>query len=363
MASESKQTVLVAFAANLAIAAAKTLAGLASGSSSMLAEAAHSVADTLNQLFLLTSLKVSARPADRDHPFGYGKAQFFWSLIAAVGIFVAGAVFSIYEGVRTLTRGGGESGSLVWSYAVLGVAFAAEGTSWLRAVRQLRGEGRRQGRRFAQHLRASKDPTVKTVLAEDSAALTGLAFAAVGLTMRAVTGNQAWDGWAAIAIGVLLVVVAVVLGKENAGLLIGESAEPALVVDVYDQLCAHPEVTGVVELMTMHLGPEDVLVAVRIDLADDLTAGQVEEFSGRADRELRGAHPQIGQVFLDATRSDPDLARRTATHVERLRAAVERAGDGERLRHRTGSQRRVPTGSSGQPATPDRASSSSRRRR
>jgi cation diffusion facilitator family transporter len=334
VASESKRTVVVAFGANLAIALAKTVAGLASGSSSMLAEAAHSFADTLNQVFLFTSLKVSERPADREHPFGYGKAQFFWSLIAAVGIFVAGAVFSIYEGVHTLTGGGSESGGLLWSYGVLGVSFLAEGTSWLKAIHQLRTESHDEGRTFFQHVRASKDPTVKTVLAEDTAALIGLGLAGAGVTLHAVTGNADWDGWAAIAIGVLLAVVAVVLGKENAGLLIGETAEPALVVDVYDQLCGYDEVTGVVELQTMHLGPDEVLVAVRIDLVDDLTAAQVEEFSGRADHELRAAHPEIGQVFLDATRSNPELAHRTATHIDRLRRAAEQSGDGERLTHR-----------------------------
>lgn len=320
MASESKQTVVVAFGANLAIAVAKLVAGLLSGSSSMLAEAAHSFADTLNQVFLLTSLEVSRRPADTEHPFGYGKAQFFWSLLAAVGIFVAGSVFSIYEGVHTLLGGGEKSSGVLIPYAVLGVSFVAEGVSWLRANTQLRRESREQGRTLRQHVRLSKDPSVKTVLAEDSAALIGIVLAAVGVGLHAVTGNADWDGWAAIAIGVLLAYVAFVLGRENAGLLIGETAEPAMVVDVHDRLCAQPEVTTVVELMTMHFGPEEVLVAARLDLTDTLTAAEVEEFSERADRDLRGAHPEITQVFLDATRPDPELARRTAVHVDRLRA-------------------------------------------
>jgi cation diffusion facilitator family transporter len=320
VASESKRTVLVAFAANLAIAVAKLAAGLVSGSSSMLAEAAHSLADTLNQVFLLTSLKVAARPADREHPFGYGKAQFFWSLLAAVGIFVAGAVFSIYEGVHTLLSGGTESGGILLPYAVLGVAFVAEGISWLRALRQMRGEAAAQDRSLRQHVRASKDPTVKTVLAEDSAALVGILLAAAGVGLHHVTGDARWDGYAAIAIGVLLAFVAFVLGRDNSDLLIGETAEPALVVDVYDRLCAKDEVTGVVELLTMHLGPEQVLLAVRVDLVDSLTAGAVERFAESVDRELREAHPEITQVFLDPTRPNQDLTRRTAVHVDRLRA-------------------------------------------
>jgi cation diffusion facilitator family transporter len=327
MASENKTTVLVAFAANLAIAAAKLVAGLVSGSSSMLAEAAHSFADTLNQVFLLTSLKVSSRQADATHPFGYGKAQYFWSLLAAVGIFVAGSVFSLYEGVHTLLSGGAESSGIVLSYLVLGISFLAEGTSWLRAVQQLRREARDRQRTMVQHLRASKDPTVRTVFAEDSAALVGLVLAAAGIGLHHVTGNAAWDGWAAIAIGGLLAYVAFVLGRDNSDLLIGETAEPELVVDVHDRLLAQDEVTAVVELLTMHLGPEQVLVAARLDLVDSLTARQVEDFSSRADAELRGAHPEITQAFFDPTRIEPDLARRTAQFIEELRtlAAATRA--------------------------------------
>jgi cation diffusion facilitator family transporter len=324
VATESKRTVLVALAANLAIAVAKLVAGLISGSSSMLAEAAHSVADTLNQVFLLTSLRVSQRVADPEHPFGYGKAQYFWSLIAAASIFVAGAVFSLYEGLHTLLSGGGESTGVLVAYAVLGVSFLAEGTSWLRAVQQLRREAGREGRTFRQHVRLSKDPSVTTVLAEDSAALVGLLLAAAGVGLHHVTGNAAWDGTAAVLIGLLLALVAFVLGRDVGALIIGESAEPALVVDVHDRLAGRPEVSHVVELLTMHLGPEEVLVAVRLDLDDALTGAQIEAFSNEADQALRDAHPEITQVFLDATRPDPELAARTAVHVQRLRATVVR---------------------------------------
>jgi cation diffusion facilitator family transporter len=324
VATESRSTVLVALAANLAIAAAKLVAGLISGSSSMLAEAAHSVADTLNQVFLLTSLRVSQRAADPDHPFGYGKAQYFWSLIAAASIFVAGAVFSWYQGLHSLFSGGAESTGVVVAFVVLGVSFVAEGTSWLRAVHQLRRGARREGRTFRQHVRISKDPSVTTVLAEDSAALVGLLLAAAGVGLHQVTGDATWDGVAAMLIGLLLALVAFVLGRDVGALIIGESAEPALVVDVHDRLAGRPEVSQVVELLTMHLGPEEVLVAVRLDLDDGLTGAQVEAFSNEADRDLRAAHPQVTQVFLDATRPDPDLAGRTAVHVQRLRDRVAR---------------------------------------
>lgn len=322
MASESKRTVLVAFAANLVIAVAKLFAGLVSGSSAMLAEAAHSFADTLNQVFLLASLRASSRPADRIHPFGYGKAQFFWSLLAAVGIFVAGAVFSVFEGLHTLL-GGGESGGILIPYLVLGVSLAAEGTSWVRAMVQLRREAAGGHRSLHRHVRASKDPTVKTVLAEDTAALVGILLAAAGVGLRHVTGQAMWDGLAAIAIGALLAVVAFLLGRDTSELLIGETAEPALVVGVHDRLSAYDEVTSVVELLTMHLGPEAVLVAARVELAGSLTADQVEAFSERADDEIRREFPDVTQVFLDATRPDPELCRRTAEHIRALRAGTE----------------------------------------
>ena len=323
MASESKRTVLVAFGANLLIALAKLLAGLISGSSSMLAEAAHSFADTLNQVFLLTSLRQSARPADPEHPFGYGKARFFWSLLAAVGIFVAGAVFSFYEGLHTLLSGG-ESGGILIPYAVLGVSFVAEGTSWVRALKQMRREARDGQQSLHRHVQASKDPTVKTVLAEDTAALVGILLAAAGVGLHHVTGQAMWDGLAAIAIGVLLAGVAFLLGHDTSDLLIGETAEPALVVGVHDRLMSYDEVSSVVELLTMHLGPDSVLVAARVDLADSLSAPQVESFSERADDQLRKDFPLVTQVFLDATRPDPELCRRTAEHIRALRAGTEK---------------------------------------
>lgn len=322
MASESKSTVLLALAANLLIAVAKLVGGLISGSSSMLAEAAHSVADTMNQVFLLASLKVADRPADPEHPFGYGKARFFWSFLAAVGIFVAGAIFSIYEGVHTVLHGS-ESGGLLVPYVVLAVAFVAEGSSWLKALRQVRGEAARAGRPLLRFVRESKDPTVKTVLTEDSIAVLGLVLAAIGIGLHHVTGDAVWDGGAAIAIGVLLAVVAVALGRDTSDLLIGESADPELVVDVHRMLAEAPEVAQVVELLTMHLGPETVLVAARLDLDDDLRADVIEDFSNRMEAELARRWPQVTQVFLDPTRTDPQTAERTRAHFERLRAQVD----------------------------------------
>lgn len=301
MHSESKKTVYVAMAANLAIAIAKTVAGLIGRSPAMLAEAAHSVADTMNQVFLLVSLSLGDRKPDEEHPFGYGKERFFWAFLAAVFIFVSGAVFSLYEGVRALVTSEASEASFLISYAVLGFSLVAEGASLYRAVMQVRGEARAQGERIGSYLRQSTDPTVRTVLFEDSAAVTGVVLALIGVGLHNLTGERFWEGLASIAIGLLLVVVAYVLGRFSKGLLIGESARPEQRELLRKVIVAHPEVEDVLELLTMHLGPNALLVAVRLDLRDDLTAGQVEQLSNQIDGELRQAVEEVSQVFLDAT--------------------------------------------------------------
>ena len=219
---ESTGTVLLAGSANLAIAIAKLVGGLISGSTAMLAEAAHSFADTLNQVFLMAALKRSKKPADALHPFGYGMERYFWSLIAAVGIFVLGAGYSIFEGIKAVLEPE-ELGSLLIAYVVLALSFLFEGVSWLKAVRQLSGEAKEQGRGFFEHLKITSDPTAKTVAFEDTAALIGIVLAAVGITLHHVTGQGFWDGLASILIGLLLVVVAYSLGQQNKRALIGEA--------------------------------------------------------------------------------------------------------------------------------------------
>jgi cation diffusion facilitator family transporter len=309
--SASRLTVLVALAMNAVIAVAKLVAGAVSGSSAMLAEAAHSIADTVNELFLLTSLRRSARPADASHPFGYGAERFFWSLLAAIGIFVSGAVFSVYQAISALTGPAQQGGHAYgWSYLVLGVAFVAEGTSWLRSVTQLRREARAADRGFRDHLRRSRDPTVRTVFSEDAAALAGIGIAATGIGLHQATGNRLWDAVAAMAIAVLLTLVALHLGRHNMKLLIGQSAEPRLRQELWDELMGVPEVDAVIELLTMHIGTDEILLATRLDLADGLDSDAVEDVSSRIEREIGRRHPEVTQVFLDATRaSEPERAR------------------------------------------------------
>ncbi|TDU90437.1 cation diffusion facilitator family transporter [Kribbella voronezhensis] len=301
MAEESEGTVLLAGAANLAIAVAKCIAGLLSGSTALLAEAAHSVADTLNQVFLMTALKRSRKPADGKHPFGYGLERYFWSLLAAVGIFVLGAGFSIAEGIRAILHPEPVAALLV-AYAVLAVSFVFEGVSWLKAVRQLRREAAEHGDSTLEHLRDSAEPAVKTVAFEDSAALIGLLLAAVGITLTAVTGKEFFDGAASVAIGILLIGVAFVLGRDNKAMLIGQALPAAVEEQIRAEIAGTPGIDAVVELLSLRLAADQVLVVVRVDLDNSETTGAaVEKLAEQIDTQVRREFPAVRHLFLDPT--------------------------------------------------------------
>jgi cation diffusion facilitator family transporter len=297
----ARRTVLVALAANASIAVAKLVAGLVSGSSAILAEFAHSVADTMNQVFLLYSLATGEREPDAEHPFGYGKERFFWSFLAAVGIFVAGAGFSLYEGLRRIFGPETESGHYGIAYAVLAFAALAEGASLMRAYRQTRDEAAESRQSHARYVRASRDPTTKTVLFEDSAAVIGVGVAFAGVALHQATGNQVYDGLASVVIAVVLATVAVALGRDTKALLIGEAASPEERQAITEIIEAHPAVDRLLELLTMALAPDRLLVAARIDLADGLSADEIERASSDLDRELHERIATVWQVFLDAT--------------------------------------------------------------
>lgn len=304
----STLTVVLAGVMNLAIAIMKLIAGVITGSAAMLAEAAHSVADTFTELLLLTALKVSDRPADRRHPFGYGKARYFWSLLAAVSIFVSGAMFALYEGFSTIFGEPEESTSPHVAYLVLIIAFALESVSWTQAQRQVRREAAEQGRTLLEHLRHGDDPTSKTVLYEDSAALLGLLIAFAGVGLHQLSGSSVWDGVASVAIGLLLAFVAFLLGRTNAGLLIGRQAAVDLVYSIRDTLVAAREIEAVVDLQTMLIGTDRVLVCARVDFDDALTAADLERACVRLATDLRAAYPDIAEVFIEPVpRSDETL--------------------------------------------------------
>ena len=299
--SESVGTVLVAGLANLFIAAAKLVAGLLSGSAAMLSEAAHSLADTVTEIFLYVALRRGGKPADDTHPFGHGKESFVWAFIAALFTFVGGAGFSIYHGVATIASGE-QSGEYLLSYVVLAVSFAAEGASFLRARRQVTAESRRWGITRLRFLRLTPDTTVKAVYLEDSAALVGLLLAGAGLALAEVTGSAVWDGLASIAIGLLLLVVATILARSNVSLLVGRAVPRRIHNQIAEDLAAIPVVMAVPTLLTMQLGPGDILVAAKVDFDDTASGAEIEEASDEAERRLRTRYPAIRYVFLDPTR-------------------------------------------------------------
>ncbi|WNI18591.1 cation diffusion facilitator family transporter [Actinacidiphila sp. ITFR-21] len=287
----TRSAVLVALGANLLIAVAKSAAGLFAGSPALLSEAAHSVADSLNEVFLLLSLRRSRRAPDSTHPFGYGKERYFWSLLAAVGIFVLGGVFSFYQGVRALSSHGHEShAGYVAGLAVLFVSLLAEGGSLLKAVVQSRRSG--QG---------ATDPALRTVLAEDGTAVIGVLLAAAGLTVHMITGNGAGEAAASMAIGVLLMFVAFTLGRGAHEQLIGVAVDPGLRDEIEELLAGQPEVDTVEELLTMQLGMDSTLVAARIDLVPGMDSERVEEVSLRIRQSIHGKWPSADRVFLDIT--------------------------------------------------------------
>jgi cation diffusion facilitator family transporter len=267
----------------------------------MLAEAAHSLADTTNQAFLLVSIGLSKREPTPGRPFGSGQERFLWTFVAAVGMFLAGSIFAIGYGTYQLLSGPEKETDYVIPFVVLGLALLAEGSSWMRAMRQTRSEAEGSGKPALRYARESRDPNVKMVLFEDSAALVGIALAAAGLGANAVTGARIWDPIASIAIGLMLVCLAFWMGRDAKHLLIGSSARPEERRALEEAIESFPEICEVKELLTMILGPKALLVAARVDVADDVEAGDVERVSTEIDERLREAVPDVTEVFIDAT--------------------------------------------------------------
>jgi cation diffusion facilitator family transporter len=317
---ETKRTVLVAGAANLIVAVIKAIAGVLTGSSAMLAESAHSVADTLNQVFLLTSIKKASKPADEEHPFGYGQDRYFWSLLAAFGIFVLGAGFSIFEGILALGRSS-EQGSPLIAYIVLLLAGIAESISFIKAYRQMHAEARQEKTDLIEHVKTSADTTVKAALFEDSAAVIGLVLAAMGIGLSQLTGSSVYDGAASIAIGVLLIVVAVRLGMDNRELLIGRAADERDLAAIREIIESTHGIDDLHELLTMHLGPDNLIVAARVSLADALSADDAEDLADRVDRRLSDQVPEVSHVFIDPTPREAE--RRERAHKRERMAERE----------------------------------------
>ena len=324
--ASTRGTVLIAGAANAFVGAIKLAAGIMVGSSAMLAEAAHSAADTLNQGFLLASIHRGERPADPRHPFGHGQERYFWSLLAAFGIFIAGAGFSVFEGLLALRHGGSEN-PLV-AYAALAAAGIAEGTSLVRVLVQYRGEARRDDKELLDHVRSSPDTTIKAALFEDSAAIVGLALAAAGLGLRQLTGSPVWDGAASIAIGGLLVAVAIRLGLDSREYLIGRSADPRELETIRAEIEGAQGVDALLDLRTMHLGPDHLIVAARVAFSDEISADRAEDVADGIDRRLADRLPLVPHVFLDPTQA-PSGSRPAVPH-QSINPGPEGAADPRR---------------------------------
>jgi cation diffusion facilitator family transporter len=295
----TKRSVLAAFVANFLIAISKFVAGFISGSAAMLAEGAHSVADTVNQIFLLISLPLSKSAPDREHPYGHGKDRFFWSLLVAVGLFVAGAVFSVYEGITKIT-GESEGGeTFLIAYLVLGAAFVFESGALVVSTREFLKSARDENRSFWGHFRTTRNTTMKVPLYEDAAALTGLAIAAAGLLLTQLTDNHVYDGIASIGVGVILGFVAFELGADSRALLLGEAVPPEDEERLREIMTSFEEVTDVLRLLTMHLGPDAVLVNTEIHVIDGLDTDQIEDLLERITQRMREEMPEVAQTFIE----------------------------------------------------------------
>ena len=294
-----RKVVIAALIGNALIAATKLAAGLFTGSSAMLSEAAHSLVDTCNEVLLLYGMRRASRPATLSHPYGFGREIYFWGFVVAVLIFGLGAGWSVYEGVRGLAAGrtgAGETDALV-NYVVLGVSALFEGGSFYVGAREFnraRGE-----RRWYSALRRSKDPAVFVALLEDTAALVGLAIAFAGVGLAQWTGNPAFDASASILIGIVLAAVAIFLAQECKGLLLGESADPAVIDGIVEIALANRRVHRVVEVLTTHFGPEDVLLNLGVELRDGLSGEEMEAAVVELEAEIRNRFPVVRRVFIE----------------------------------------------------------------
>ena len=297
MASGSKKVIFAALAGNTLIAVTKFVAAFFTGSSAMLSEAIHSLVDTGNQGLLLYGMKQAKRPADKNFPFGHGKEIYFWSFIVAILIFALGGGISVYEGIHHILHPQPPASPLV-NYVVLGLAIIFEGAAWLFALREFRHEKGENG--YIRAINQTKDPSVLVVLFEDSAALLGLLVALVGITLTHFSGNLIYDGLASVMIGCLLIGTSIWLARETKGLLIGESADPQIVAVIEDIVEESAIVDGVNEILTMHMGPEFILVTMSVDFSDAASVDQVELQIASLDLEIKKRFPKVQRVFIEA---------------------------------------------------------------
>jgi len=306
--SSSKPAIYAAFIGNVLVAATKAAAAAWTGSSGMLSEAVHSLVDTGNQLLLLYGMRRATLHPDREHPVGYGRELYFWSFIVALLVFALGAGVSVYEGIAHIREPEPITDPMV-NYVVLALAFLLEGTSWFISLRQFRRV--KGSASYYQAFVRSKDPTSFMVLFEDSAALLGIAIAALGTYGSVALGDPRLDGLASVLIGLVLAAVSVLLARESKSLLIGEQADTKLTASIMrtaSGACSCSRPNG---LITVQLAPDQILVALSLEFADDLTATRIEDEVLRLERRIREAHPEVVTLFVKPQTS--------ATYQERMR--------------------------------------------
>jgi len=297
--SSSQKVIYAAIVANLGIATAKFIVAGITGSAAMVAEGIHSAVDTGNELLLLLGERRSSRPADRKHPFGYGKSVYFWALIVALSVFSLGGGLSIYHGVEAMENPPPLEDPL-WNYVVLGAAFLFEGYSW-NVSRKALNAVRAPGMSLWRAVRASKDASVFTVFIEDSAALLGIVVAAGGIALGHALDNPYIDPAASIVIGLLLIAAAFMLARETGGLLVGESMDPEQLAALYALFRREPALDNVASLRTMQMGPDDVLLAASVQFRRGMPIDEVERAIARLEAAIAAEHPFIRHVYFEAS--------------------------------------------------------------
>jgi len=304
--ASSLRVIIAAMAGNMAIAVSKFVAASLTGSAAMFSEAIHSTVDTGNELLLLFGLKRAARPADAEHPFGYGLQLYFWVFVVAVMIFGLGAVVALVEGIEKI-RHPEPARNVYVNYIVLGVSIAFEIASWVVAFREFRKQ--RGSRGWLATIRRSKDPTIFTVLFEDSAALVGLLLALIGVGLADLLDAPLFDGIASLGIALVLAVTAAFLAYESQSLLTGEAMLPEDRAGIERIARAAPEVVGLNQLLTMHFGPQEVLVALSLDFDDTISAAAIEAAVAQIERGIKSEYTDVARVFVEA-KSYEDHRRR-----------------------------------------------------
>jgi cation diffusion facilitator family transporter len=298
--SETSRTIITALALNLLVAAAKLVAGLLSGSAALLAEAGHSLADSLNEVLLGISVRRGRVPADLVHPLGHGRERFLWSFMAAIASFLIGGCLSIGLAIRELVEGGSVD-SLPVAWVVLAAGFAADGTSLLQGLWHASREARQHGQSVRRYLLHVSDPALRAVLVEDSAALVGVALAALGLLGSALVGNTLPDALASLLIGLLLAVTAFGLARPLGDYLVGRSLPVERLQQLYGVLAAAPAVGEVLALQAVYTGPDEVIVGAKVRPVTSLTIDGLARAMDELDAALRAAVPEVADVYIDVT--------------------------------------------------------------